>query len=302
MKNMKLGTKIAVGFGALILIACVLGAMAVWNMKAVEGDSRMLAVEYMPEVKINGDIRGNSLMTMYNMRGYAFTQEKQYLDEGKKYLGEVKKNLDEAKKLAARSPHLVKLNEAVGQMEAKVKEYETLADETVAKNSAIESARKSMDESAAAYMKNCAEFLKSQNEAMKKEFEAGTDVEKLKERLVKINLVNDLIDLGNETRVANFKAQATRNMEQLRAVLRNFDEIEKKFTELRAITRMDANIKQIEATKAAAAGYKKGMESWLAHFTALDELNRKRGAVADEVLREAQETAAAGMEHTLKDS
>jgi len=46
MKNIKLGIKIGGGFGVLILIACALGGMAVFNMKGVEGDSTRMAKEY----------------------------------------------------------------------------------------------------------------------------------------------------------------------------------------------------------------------------------------------------------------
>ncbi|MFO7884999.1 MAG: PDZ domain-containing protein, partial [Desulfobacteraceae bacterium] len=45
MKNMKLGTKIGVGFGILIIIALVLGGMAVINMKGVSSETTMLAEE-----------------------------------------------------------------------------------------------------------------------------------------------------------------------------------------------------------------------------------------------------------------
>ena len=37
LKNMKLGTKIGLGFGVLIAIAMMLGGLAVYNMKSVGG-------------------------------------------------------------------------------------------------------------------------------------------------------------------------------------------------------------------------------------------------------------------------
>ncbi len=48
MKNMKLGTKIAVGFGSLLTIAIALGGLAVINMMAVQERSEVLDTEYMP--------------------------------------------------------------------------------------------------------------------------------------------------------------------------------------------------------------------------------------------------------------
>lgn len=53
--------------------------------------------------------------------------------------------------------------------------------------------RTSLNNAAAEYMKHCAEFLAAQNEAMAKEIESGAAPSELKERLWKINLVNDTL-------------------------------------------------------------------------------------------------------------
>ena len=68
MKNMKLGVKISIGFGLLIVISCVLGAMAVINMRTVERESTRLAKEYMPEVAVAASVERNTLQTMTSMR------------------------------------------------------------------------------------------------------------------------------------------------------------------------------------------------------------------------------------------
>jgi methyl-accepting chemotaxis protein len=69
MKNIKLGIKIGGGFGVLILIACALGGLAVFNMKSVETDSIRLAQEYVPQVGIANELERSSLLTMYAWRG-----------------------------------------------------------------------------------------------------------------------------------------------------------------------------------------------------------------------------------------
>ena len=52
MRNLKLGMKIGIGFGILILIACSLGGMAVFNMTTVEKDAKKLSDQYVPEVAV----------------------------------------------------------------------------------------------------------------------------------------------------------------------------------------------------------------------------------------------------------
>ena len=87
MKKAKLGTKIVLGFCALIFIAMALGGMAVWNMKSVVGESSKLAKEFVPEVQVANEIERHSLVTMYNMMGYAWSQREDYLKNGREQFG-----------------------------------------------------------------------------------------------------------------------------------------------------------------------------------------------------------------------
>ena len=186
-------------------------------MWGVAEQSTMLAKEFAPEVKVANEIERQSLLTMYEMRGYSYTEDESFLKTGRDNLAKVKANLDEADKLAAVSPHLVKLNDQVKAAKGAVAEYESLAAQTVDKNKALDKNREDMYTAADKYMKSCVEFLKSQDEALDKEINSGAEPSKLIDRHLKITLVNDVIDLGNAVRVANFKSQATRDPESYKA-------------------------------------------------------------------------------------
>lgn len=300
MSQMKLGTKIALGFGLLIIIAVGLGGMATWNMKAVGTESNKLADEYAPEVAIANDVERSSLLTMFAMRGYATTEENHYLQEGKKHLKEVNKYLDDAMALADKSAHLTKLKAAVPQAQKGVSEYERLVEETVDKNIALEDLRKKMDAAANEYMENCGSFLNTQNQSMKIEFESGASLDKLEERLTKITLVNDIIDMGNEARAGNFKSQAMRDPKLLKATIDKFDGIVKLFDQLQAITRQDFNLRQIEATRQASDRYSQAMEGFLKVWLDREQINKERENAANRVLESAQNTSMAGVQATLE--
>ena len=89
-KNMKLAMKIGMGFAALVLIACALGALAVVSMNGVKTIANVLAKENVPCVAVANDVERTSLQTMYETRGYAFTEETQYLENARKNLVAVK--------------------------------------------------------------------------------------------------------------------------------------------------------------------------------------------------------------------
>jgi methyl-accepting chemotaxis protein len=300
MKNIKLGIKIGGGFGALILIACALGGLAVFNMKSVEGDSTRLAKEYVPEVGMANEIERSSLLTMYAWRGYAFTEEQSFLEEGRKQLAAVEQALGVAEKHAQTYPALVKLKEQVATAKAEVASYSALSVQTVEVVDAMNADRKSLDQGAAVYMKNCADFLDSQNVAMNKELAEGALPEKLAERLQKITWVNDIIDLGNDTRIKVWRAQAARDPKIIESALENFPRMEELFDKLKTITRQEANLKQIAATKDAALQYKAAMNSLNEHWKELSDINVKRTKTGEQVLAAAQATAMAGLEGTQK--
>jgi hypothetical protein len=173
MKNIKLGIKIGGGFGVLILIACALGGLAVFNMKTVEGDSTRLAKEYVPEVGMANELERSALLTMYAWRGYAFTEETSFLDEGRKQLAAVEQALSVAQKHADAFPALVKLKDDIKVAKTEVGNYSSLADQTVALVESMHADRKAMDQAAGLFMKNCQEFLESQIVATNKELADG---------------------------------------------------------------------------------------------------------------------------------
>lgn len=297
-KNLKLGLKLGLGFGCLILIAIALGSVAIFNMHGVSDESARLADEYVPEVAIANDLERSSLLTMYAMRGYSLSEMDTYWKDGQKNLSAVEESLEKAQAHSDKYPGLVQLKEDVARAKEGVAKYSSLAGETNRLITAMAANRVQMDKAAGQYMKNCAEFLDSQNKAMKSELDSGAPAYKLQERLEKITIVNDIIDLGNDTRVKNFKSQATRDPEEMRFAMENFPKMEEKFEALSKLTRLQANIDQIKNTRAAAKSYGSAMQEFLDNFLTLQKLNQERGVAADEVLGAAKDTAMAGVEAT----
>ena len=102
-KNMKLGAKIGSGFGVLIVIACALGGLAVWSMNSVKSTAVKLVDSKVPEVGIGNEIERDSLRTMYDMRGYAYTEDQKFLELARKDLAEAKDDIKKAKEHAAKT-------------------------------------------------------------------------------------------------------------------------------------------------------------------------------------------------------
>ncbi len=300
LKNMKLGIKLGFGFGLLIVIAIALGVVAIINMHSVEDTATRLSKEYVPEVAIANEVERNSMLTMYAMRLYTFTEEREDYEAVRPLLEEVKKQLEKADAHAAKYTQLVALKENVTKAKAKVVEYEKLVQETSGLIGRYEGLRKAMIEGGALFMKVTSDFLNSQNEAMVKEIEAGAAPDKMKERLNKITWINDLVDLGNAARTGNWRAQAQRNSNYMREIMANFTKMDEIIAKIRTTIHQETNIKQLAEIADVVKKYHEAMAGYLDVFVKVEEIAKKRNAVAEEVLHAAKETAQAGMEHTGK--
>ncbi|NBC29403.1 MAG: chemotaxis protein, partial [Spirochaetes bacterium] len=189
LKNMKMAGKLIVGFGTVIVLVGVVGGIAVMNFNTIRGDSRELNNAYVPEVEIANNLERNSLLTMYNMRGYGLSMEQQYYDEAESYLGEVNTYLDEAAALANEFAFLDALKTAAGVAKENVNAYESLAQQTNQIVTEVDQLQAVLDESAGAYIDAAADYLDSQNEQVSQEVASGASEAALDQRITKITWV-----------------------------------------------------------------------------------------------------------------
>jgi methyl-accepting chemotaxis protein len=314
-RKMKLGTRISLGFGALIAITLLLGGLAVWNMLSVKTASTILARETVPSVQKAVPIETEFFKGAYEIRAYNYTEDPRFLESGRQRLQAAREAIKATMDLVSASPTLAQIKQTVQDADAKLTEYLRLLDETVRVVSELSKDRAAMDQAATAFMTSCDDYRSVQNTLMEKEIKetAGTTAggsgdssisaeTKLKERLTKITLINDVIDLGNAIRLANWKAQALRDAQALREVLGRFREIEKKIAELRPLTRQALNIQQLDAIGSASAGYQDAINRLLTHWVARDELNKQRIALVEALVKTVDEINAISIRDTIDKS
>ncbi|WP_319582811.1 methyl-accepting chemotaxis protein [uncultured Pseudodesulfovibrio sp.] len=299
-KNLKLGLKLGIGFGCLILIAAALGGIAIYDMLVVSEDSRQLAQEYVPEVSIANQLERGALLTMYAIRGYSLSESDEYWNDGRKRLSETEEVIRRAKAHADKFPRLVKLKADVGKAQEGISIYDGLVGETRTLIMAMADNRKAMDAGASVFMQNCTDFLVSQNDALKRELNAGASMEELSERHDKITMVQELINIGNAIRIGNFKSQASRNPELMRKTMEMFPLLREKNEALKAVTRRPENLNQLKAILDSGEKYGKAMLDFVTNFEELGKLNTRRNTAGQAVLAAAENTATAGVEATQK--
>jgi methyl-accepting chemotaxis protein len=195
-------------------------------------------------VDLASNLQRHALETMYAMRGYAFTKEEKYLTDGRQQIAEVKKWLQQCQELADRSEHLVTLKAAVKICADSMAVYEELVNQTVAKNQAVEQIQTKLNAAAQDYMKDCSEFLASQNEAFAKD---------VAEDRRKIRLIADISALLAHVHAAQSESQVQNRPELMEQTISQLDSLRTLTDQLRSFLQDAADVQTIDGVESGTA-------------------------------------------------
>ncbi len=280
MKNMKLGTKIALGFGVLIAIAAILGGVGVVQMGTVETETTKLAQEYVPEVDMAAELRAAANRLMYAMRGYIFTGDQTFYDEAQKELQAAKNAIEQGGQLEERSKHLKGLRGHLEVATKAIDAYGASIGQTGEIIARMQGNRAALDASAGKYMTVCNEFLSGQNQAFRDDL-AGAQK--------RVEIVNEIVNLGVNVRETNFKGQATNSTALIEVAIDLLAGLDTYMEELRAITRDAADIKRIDEIAAAAKAYAQNMKGYIQTTDEMKAAGEKMEAVAAGYMKNCNE-------------
>lgn len=299
-RNFRIGAKLALAFGVLLLIFSGVGALSWLNMGEVSREARSLADEYVPEMVAANRVQSTVQDLMYEIRGYGYTYDRTFLEAGRRAAESSRTALGEAAALAEKYPALVTLRADAAKALAGLDEYVKLMDDTEKTVETMNALRSRATDGEKAFFENAERYLQSQEQTLEKEFGESTLPSELSERLQKIVLGNAVIDLGNLVRVANYRGQAQRNPVLLEEGLRYFDEMGSILERLKAMTFQRVNIEQLEAVEHAGADYRSVMAEILAAWRRLDEINARRVETGRAILALADQVVQAGAANSQK--
>jgi methyl-accepting chemotaxis protein len=298
MKNMKLGMKIGLGFGVVIAIALLLGAVAIWNMRSVSGLAEKLDTQFMPESGLATSIESNYLNALFEIRGYGYTLDKKFLDKGMKYIEQIKKDLKDAKELAARSSELKKFQEQVEKILDKTAEYERLVGETTAKSDTLMNLLKRLYDTGMGLKKSMDEFADERSGVSGSEVNSGRESGKAISDITRLAAIKEIGEQFIMMRLTIWKAQAERDMKQIQDVQKNLEEINRKLESLKAGTTQESQLKLIDNIKLGFDTYRSLMNEFTATWTSTDEIAAKRVKAAYEAMDIAKAAAESAMQDT----
>ncbi len=316
-QHLKLGSKIILGFAALIAITAILGSIATLNMLVVKHRSTILADEYVPEVVIASRLRGASNRLMYAMRGYSLTGADQYWREARAEAALLDEALADARALDRSASQLSALGDQIAAAQQARDTYFALMEQTRQLQEQLESNRQQLDENATTYMRTARAFLARQNalfeEALEEQLEyllnatdraeamtvaeaLGADISR---RQHTIALANQILDLGSQTRISAFRAQALNDLAPLEnALATTLPQIQDLLVSLREGVTETALLEQLDATANAAIGYRTAMQALAENRRTNDRVALARTEAGRQLIAACGAMADAGLENT----
>jgi methyl-accepting chemotaxis protein len=297
LNNAKLGVKLALGFAVVLLLVIALGLLAIFKMNAVSSEAARLKNQAVPSVEVANDVERQALLTMYNLRGYVQTGDEKYLKSGCEYLDKVDENLKQALTLA-KEQKLDKLDAAATEASKNVAEYRRLLNESVTIISNDKKDVIAMDANARAFMDNAGKYLESQSKSMLDEMSSNSQSTVLNARFDKVTKINDIINLANNCRIANFKARDLQDPSIIEKQLAVFKEMDAKIQDLLSHTKLEANRAQLAVLQKAGDEYEAAMARSKENMQKLKDIGVIRGAAAEKILEQGKAQTLDGVKVT----
>ncbi len=297
---MRLSTKLFLGFSLVAAICLALVGWALYVMRGVGQEARVLSNQYMPQTQMANHLERSLLRAMVDMQGYQLSFDKTYLESSRKNLEGMKKQLDEAQKLVKQYPQLETLKTNTDKAVKRLKEYEGLVQETEKAVGDIHKIRAKLETSTQDFLKACSDFSDDQQDKLNKDFQAGASQKVLKDLLDTFSGINEVISLDYAIQLDTGRAQLLRDPKILSEAMSKFNEMENQLNSIQKKTTDTANIGQLDDVRMAAADYKSQMGKLLATFQKLADLEKQRQASENTVLQAAMASANSGIDEAGK--
>jgi methyl-accepting chemotaxis protein len=294
---MRIGQKITLGFSIILALAALLGGIALVAMNAAGRKTDDLSKKQVPAVAHASMVERHARETMYQIRGYTMSDNESMLTAGEEALKQTQDDIASALKLA-NEHNLPALKGHAEKAGAAAQAYEALLKKTVTAKTESKKALSERSAAAELFTNQITALIQDQEEKLAKELGESADTHAIAERCLKLKLANEIIDLGNDIRIAAFKAQALDDPAIFRARLKDFESINGIAERLISLAKDPANKEELHRIQKAATDYRDAALRYIEREEDIATISKDRQVKAGEVLTAAEEAAKVNMDKT----
>ncbi|MFT3785577.1 MAG: methyl-accepting chemotaxis protein [Tepidisphaeraceae bacterium] len=298
--------RLIIGFGMTTALSLGLGALAISSMHGVKTTADKLATSIMPAVNAANQVERDSQSARFNFRAYSLSEDPSFLEKGRASLDDVRKDLENAGRHAD-TYQLEVLSRNVAKGQELVAEYTKQIDQTAAAidQTSTEGARATA--LSAQYMQVVDAYVDDQEGKLLAEIEKVTGSQgapstqpaahqALKQRYHKIQVAQQIRQMGHALREATLAAAAKHDSAALTAAIQQFESVNAKFDELKSLSTDPLNLAQIEECRKAGSNYVASVQGMARLWVEREELGKRRNTTASAVVDTAKDSAVFNME------
>jgi methyl-accepting chemotaxis protein len=299
LKNLTIGKRLALGFGCVIALAVLVSTLSIVKMNDVSTSNTALVQKEMPAMDGVSNFNNAIQLARYNYRGFALTFDSDYYNQTVEALKKVSGDLTTCQKLAEEQ----KMNDLatdVKELQGSVGKYAQQLGEMKGNVDTYKASCVKMDAANAEYSKLLHAYLAHVNQLLGEEIKANppTETAKLIERVSKVTIGNELIELGNTVVRDTIKAQSLRDPKILKATLPNFDAMSEKIDHLLSVSTIESSKQQLTACRAANETYKKVLLDITKDFEQIDVIRLNCIEIAKNIIKVSDRATAASLAST----
>ncbi len=287
MSQMKLSSRIRLGFASLIVIMLVFSAVSLYLLAPVRISSETIREECLPAVEAVSKLNGALSQAIYEVRGYAFNEEARYMAAALAHHQEAVTALAALRRLVDRKDGFGPLRPLAGEADGFLVQMGDNFTKLEAIGRDIVNSRTRLMELSDTYVREAMAFQtfqagRARSELVEHGFDIGSTTAKREYRLSRLLLTSELLELGARVQLDIWEAYGNHSAALVERLEKNAAAIEinvRKDLE----TAVDEEARRILDRMAAAAGgmrqeaagYKQAMADWA------DSLTRRVALIND---------------------
>lgn len=275
MKNLKMGLKLGLGFGGVLLLLCILSFFTLIQLREIAVDSVNISEEYMPELTGMSELDRNFREGLLNIRAFFLVEDEKAYEVAMKNFDSVKADLLQLKSLAEKNPELKDLANFVNDFEKIFNEYLGYVKQCRANVLGAANARTEMGPQARAAMENLSKAsLMLQNDFLK-EAQNGS-IQNVPMRMKAILEVENLITDVMQVRLLVWQAQLTNDREKLHEVIKKLEEQGSSIAEILPLISKPEALALLNDVGKSATNYKALVGTMLQNWEEFAVIGKKR--------------------------
>lgn len=294
-KRLTFSRKIVLGLlASLALVAVFSGAAAVRMLKVARAAGE-LATAYVPEVEVSNELERGVFESRLAAMEYVFSSRAADLEESRRKLAGARDALERAAALSNAQNVLAGLKQHVAEAKSGIDAFASSAGNLEQQQNEMAELRGKMESASRSLTESASQYLALQNNLIASEIGAGENKDRILERLNRIQLGMKINSLGAELRAAELRAQMTREYTELAQVSQSLNKVSAFLRALRNLTKEAESTRQLELVDKAVGLYKESVESMINKHQALSAANENLRKAGSLLTATAKATAGAGI-------